>query len=831
MPLSLIPRRFTAFIAPLPLIFALPAAAAALADELDLKRGYPHAPALAATVNGATRESMAKFSANYPLRSLKPDGKGVPAEEFDREVAAIAALFIDPARPGEPRPIAIDDESAKPQPPPAAAGINADLIPAIARISRLYASASPEQATRLEALYRSLMAQWLKSMPQPGEKIPWMGNGYGWRSRGPGLFALLPTLPPPASDRVCLAIIRISGGDALFQEIPHSSTDFQLNYYPTLFTAAAAIRDPRLKWQTLLAIRRGLDRATLGDRLISPDGGIIHHEGHHTAYASYSFGPMLHLQWVMARAGIFSPDSRRAVERLKLAAEAWAWTTLAGEIPPVFQLRPGPVWNSSPPPGDAAGLTIEFARRIAELDAATRGLPDISTCTDLARLAASKTYGHPDRLPAPWQAGLTPAMQQPLTGHRPFPVMGAAIHRRADWTVVVRGANHSWRGGEVYAGPEYPGAYLDEIMQGALFIFSRGEDGRPPNVVDSGYGAEGYNPNLFPNASAIQLDNVARAGRGNPDYMGSSAPQGGGCDLEGDGMWAWNPPHCRKSAFFFGNRITLVTRELTLRGKVATGLIQTRLAAPLTDPLWIDGATRPATGDWTLPGEIPHTLLDDKGSGYFVPAGNPPLVVHRGPQEWTYVLPARLKPGLDPKAQPPLRNRQDLAAALPNYLPTRADFSTAWFDHGENPSGAACTFTVLVRTTPEELAAFSRSMAGDPPPFTLATSATAHDFLDLASGTRCVATFADDAAFAPGEVLSINRPATLMWRNRDGVLALSLGSTDLKDRRPFLVTLQGRWRLEGEKPQEEVIRVSTDATTRLEIPYRDQTPVKLRLRH
>lgn len=795
-------------------------------EGLDLSKAWPTQASLPSEPDDKQLAAIAKMAAAYPVRPVKPNGKGVKEDELIKAFNDIRTTF---GFFGEGRRIEVDDESAKPQPPPAAAGLNSDLLGALTELSKLYASCDSQQATRAEGLYKELIEMWLQSAPKPGDKVRWMGNGYAWRSRGPALLGMLHTLPPELHDRAAAAIALTSGGESLFLEKPETSTDIQLNYYPTMFAAIGAMNDAALKWQYLQGVRRGLDLTLLGNEPVSPDGGIIHHAGHHISYASYSFGPILSHQTNLARAGFTSPHSAQALARLKLAVDAWAWTTLAGQIPPVFQLRPAPIWNDAKPPGDDPGLTIDFAKRVAELEAAGRGEPDLAKITDMARIAGSKTYGHADRVPASWKDLMTPDNTRPLTGHRPFPVMGAAIHRRDDWTVVVRGANASWRGAEVYAGPEWPGAYMDEIMQGALFIFSKGADGAPPNVVDSGYGTDGYDPNKVPNASSVQMDNIARAGRGNPDYMGSDAKQGGGVDLDGNGMWAWTPSHARKSAFFFGNRITLVTRDLTLKGEVNTGLIQTRLADPTVTPLVVDGHARTADGDWTLSGKTAHTLFDDKGTGYFVPAGNPDIKIHRGLQSYTYAIPTRLKPGLDPKTQPPLKTRKDLAAALPNYTPTQAAFSTAWFDHGKDPQGAACTFTVLVRTTPDDLEKFAASMNAKTPPFTLVTSSSLHDFRDTATGTRCVATFVDNAAFEPDGIVSINRPSTVMWVHKDKKLSASLGATDLKDTRPFIVTLEGRWQPDGPLP-EEAILIPEGVKTRLEIPYRNQNPVKFTLK-
>ncbi|MGC4017542.1 MAG: polysaccharide lyase family 8 super-sandwich domain-containing protein [Luteolibacter sp.] len=795
-------------------------------EGLDLSKAYPSQSPLPSDLDDAKRAAIVKMAASYPARMVKPHGKGVAEEDLTKAFHGIRSTF---GLPNEGRRIEVDDESAKPQPAPAPAGLNADLVGAVDSLSKLYSGCTPEQAKQVETLYKELIELWLQSAPKPGDKVRWMGNGYAWRSRGPALLGMLHTLPPELHDRAAATIALTSGGEWLFREKPETSTDIALNYYPILFAAIGAMNDPALKWQYLQGARRGLDLTLLGNEPVSPDGGIIHHAGHHISYASYSFGPILSHETNLARAGFTSPYGTQALARLKLAVDAWAWTTLAGQIPPVFQLRPSPIWNNSKPPGDEPGLTIDFAKRVAELEAADRGEPDLSKITDMARIAGSKTYGHADRVPASWKDLMTPENTRPLTGHRAFPVMGAAIHRRDDWTVVVRGANASWRGAEVYAGPEWPGAYMDEIMQGALFIFSKGANGTPPNVVDSGYGTDGYDPNKVPNASSVQMDNVARAGRGNPDYMGSDAKQGGGVDLDGNGMWAWAPSHCRKSAFFFGNRITLVTRDLTMKGEVNTGLIQTRLADPTICPLIVDGIARTADGDATLSGKTAHTFLDDKGSGYFVPAGNPDLKVHRGLQQYTYAIPANLKPGLDPKTQPPLKNRKDLAAALPNYTPTQAAFSTAWFDHGKDPQGASCTFTVLVKTTAEDLEKFAATMTGKTPPFTLVTSNSLHDFRDAATGTRCVATFVDHAAFEPDGIVSINRPSTVMWTHKNQKISASLGSTDLKDSRPFVVMLEGRWQADGPLPEGASVTVDGPGT-RLEIPYRNQNPVKFAMK-
>ena len=128
---------------------------------------------------------------------------------------------------------------------------------------------------------------------------------------------------------------------------------------------------------------------------------------------------------------------------------------------------------------------------------------------------------------------------------------------------------------------------------------------------------------------------------------------GGGTDIDGDGIWGMdfipddNSMTFRKSVFCFGNRITVITTDIEHgtgakldetrwparhQGMInALASAEGKLPAPTRmspgeEPCWVDGKeVRDFPTETTLAGSAPHWLVDNKGTGYYVPAGNPPL--------------------------------------------------------------------------------------------------------------------------------------------------------------------------------------------------------------
>lgn len=799
----------------------------------DLHKNMPWLPAMPASITPAMRDSMTKYNAIYQLKCIQPNHKGVKPEIFTTLMADVNRILPwDPNSSTGRLPMSLP--GAK-HPPKDAIPINETLRPLFSRVQSAYQNCSPDQQPALTSAYRRIVQCVLEAQLFPGSEMDgWLGNGYDWRDWAHRLFSMDDTLPPAERNLFAESIFFLSEGNKMCREVPYANSDIYLNYFPTMLRAVARMDDNLTKWQRLLIIRRGYDLSTISkDPYLTPDGGIIHHGGHHVSYASYSFAHAVRLQKEFSSTGIIGPMTVESLNRFRRAAEMWAFTTLGKETPWPMQLRPAPIFEKNRPTRNEPGLIPTFTQEVAELTAVITGQPATED-RQMARIAGSKTHGDASLMPNLWKPLVTPELLAPLDGHRVFPVMGASIHRQNGWTAIIRGANQFFRGGEVYADAPYEGGYLRHIMDGALFIYSTGHDDIFPNSVDSGFRTEGFDPNMMPNVTAPMLSNPDLASRGRPDYMGSNAKQGGGTSLDHCGVWSWAPKHIRKSAFFFGNRITLITRGPAMAGSdVRTTLFQQVDDSIEKLSVFLDDTPRTKPFDETIATspDQPHTLIDSRATGYFIPAGNPPLHVRLGMQGYTYARKDTVKPGVDFNALGQIKNRNDLKRVIDQFNPIERPALVAWFAHGNSPNQTTCDYSVLVKTTPEQLLEFTKLMTGPPEarPFIQQVQPAYHYLADRTTGIHALACFDPFENADLPQVVSINRPSTVMWKSENSQLQLSIASTDLSNSQPFRLTIHGLWKLSDLSKQSGAAITQESNQSILTIPYLNQCPIELSL--
>ena len=768
----------------------------------DFKR-FDWQPSLVSRLTPEMVQEMEAFSEK--IRVTVPNGKSNNQEELDTFIKDTVNEY-QLANPNYFRKIKLDVNSNVGIKPPVDSKIPAssviDFVPTILKLDEFYKYATPLQAKQIENLSQQLATLWLKQGYTLDSDSPWIGPGYNFRNHRTGfkLALLSNSLHGDTREAFLASVIYVSAGAFFFREIPFTSTDMTLNYYPSLLNAFSLMANSKTKYQILHTFRAGVDKciSKTPKGLITAEGGIVHHGGHHISYASYSFKSMVNLQIRFTKAGVYSKFSKKVVTRMRTAVKSWAWNTLGNEIPLVTQLRPSGFWLKDRKATDKLGSFLVYA--VAQLSAYSKGLAgDVSKDTEMASLCIWKARGNLNEIPVVWREYITPKTIENESGSLSFPILGLTTHRRKDWTVMIRGANKSWRGGEVYANAEYVGGYQEEIMSGALFIFSKGNKGRRPNSVDSGYSVEGFDPNLYPNATASQLGNVARASRGYPDYMGSDAPQGGGVSLEGNSVWSWNPAKCRKSAFLFENRITLTTRRIKMNGPVKTALFQiAHLDKDIfeQEPLVINNKSHLKSMSTVLKNNQVHTMLDGNGTGYYIPKENPRLQVFRGEQGYTYVKNAYLKKRFKKEDVPEHRGRKGLKLALPFFNPTLANVSLAYFYHGDSPTTGSCRFTVLVKTDAEKLENYKVAMASTrTAPFIFKEHGDSQYMFDKKSRIHAVTCFSDQLSLNIPVLKSINRVCTVMWKVTEPHLKLVIGATDLTNKAPFEFMLDGSWKM------------------------------------
>ena len=321
-------------------------------------------------------------------------------------------------------------------------------------------------------------------------------------------------------------------------------------------------------------------------------------------------------------------------------------------------------------------------------------------------------------------------------GHMTLNGGSKALHRRGDWLVSIAGQHKFRRPSE--SAPSYIASPFNAyIRHGSVFVVSTGN---PPNPWLSGFALEGWDSRLIPGATSYIGETEQQLQDRQSETFNSF---GGGTDIDGDGIWGlelirrgptpFNNIRFHKSAFCFGDRVTLITADVG-RGvgaspeekalQFATTLFQnsigsggkTKLTAfrfggdipwkpepipPGQEPCWINGKEiKDFPFATVLSAGQSHWLLDNKRTGYYVHPDCPPLRVARREQSWNYMWDPWLKPKQEfPKGDPR------------NYEATKGDFSTAWFEHGSKPDVAECVYTLIPDSTPERMAEFAKEMA------------------------------------------------------------------------------------------------------------------------
>lgn len=168
------------------------------------------------------------------------------------------------------------------------------------------------------------------------------------------------------------------------------------------------------------------------------------------------------------------------------------------------------------------------------------------------------------------------------------------------------------------------------------------------------------------------------------------------------------------------------------------------------------------------------------------------------------------------------------------FNPSVGNFALAYLEHGTKPTGASCTYTIVVNTNSQLRQTFADSMK-DPsnaPYRILQQDARAHLLHDRASNTTGYVLFAANDSLPPDDctLMSNSHPCFVMIRKREADLAISLANTDIELKKPVTLILRGKWRANGDLPEWASIEHPTNATTRLTVAPDYYMPVQLALR-
>lgn len=417
-------------------------------------------------------------------------------------------------------------------------------------------------------------------------------------------------------------------------------------------------------------------------------------------------------------------------------------------------------------------------------------------------------------------------------GHLTLNGAASACHRRADWSVVLAGMFKFRRGKEIN-GAYVGSCYARWARHGSIWVTGAGQ---PVSPWASGYRLDGWDARFFPGATALLTDAEGAIG---PGGHGSRSAFGGGTSLDGDGIWGVElvaedrALSFRKSAFCFGDRITVVTTDIAHGGAPAerhlpftTTLFQNafgvggsreghfgvgtppvnRDVPPADEPCWVNGReVREFPCETQLPAGQTGWLLDNKGTGFYLHANPAPVRLARREQRWTFRHNAFFR--LDPAK----------GDAPDNYPETRGNFALAWLDHGVTPAPTACVYTLLPRTSPATMAALAAAMSRpETAPYqVLRADAKAHVFVDRPSRTTCYVIFDPAARFDSGPLQAVNRPCWVMVREGDGLM-LSVASTDLDS-----------WQVGYPVAASGDLVLTLAGRAALKLPLRDYMPMRL----
>lgn len=486
------------------------------------------------------------------------------------------------------------------------------------------------------------------------------------------------------------------------------------------------------------------------------DGSAYHHVNHYPAYAVGGFQGVTPVMYVLSGTSYQIGEQahetiRKALLSMRLYSNKREWLLSLAARHPTGR------WAIDPEPFAYMALT---------------GTPDGKKAVDEEVAAAYLRLLEPiERTEAARffeEAGIF-AEADP-NGHWTMNYAALAIHRRGSWMAGMRGHSRYLWANETYISANLYGRY---ISHGHLQIMSQGE---PINNEDSGYHHEGWNWNRWPGTTTIHkpIDELRSDVRNVDTFSGfeemllSDETYAGGLHLEGrNGMFAmklhehpkYDGSHrARKSAFFFEDRIVCLGTDIendNCECPTGTTLFQSYLPAP-EDPIWVDGAEPVSAFPYFHTTKLDHPvwLLDNKGNGYYVAAGQT-LSVSKTTQHSKHQA---------------------------TDADTQGDFAAAWLEHGTSPKGGGYEYAIWVGADRERIEDFCKRMqVSEKASYTvLRKDRSAHAVLDVESRTTAYALFEADDQIDTGYLIAVDTPSMVMIREDGEKLIVSAVDPDLR---------------------------------------------------
>ena len=352
----------------------------------------------------------------------------------------------------------------------------------------------------------------------------------------------------------------------------------------------------------------------------------------------------------------------------------------------------------------------------------------------------------------------------PLNGYRSLPYTCVGMKRQKnDWMITARTHSkyvypfESW-GTDYFAFP--------------LFIANGYLDVAYPDSPDSLTPEEGvWHPGLdwhrFPGTTSVRLPfdkMVTRVGQVRDEggeYLFSDQPFSGGVEtsygcgihafrFKGHDKYGLESFSGKKSWFFAGNRVVCLGSDISSGIKdysVETTLFQTHLSAD-NEVIFLNGKkVDELPFRAVLKGKRTQWLIDNRGTGYYVPRGRVNLIRTK-------------QTNPDPH----------------NAGPASGTFATAWINHGKAPEAAGYEYVLVADASPAGMKAF----AAEPGYEVLQKDSTAHVVAFNDEDAVAYAVYAPDgASFGQGAVKNVSRASTFIVKREGDTLRLSVADPDL----------------------------------------------------
>ena len=530
---------------------------------------------------------------------------------------------------------------------------------------------------------------------------------------------------------------------------PILNMDWARDRIPPCWALVANMDDSELKTDLLKKLQYATSKVF--KRILTPDGGGIHHNCDHLSYSSYSMLPLAEL--AVKVHGTKYRLSNDAINNLKAFAKAKALSSIGLKIPGNLTAR--------------ASLEPFYFKTLPNILLTLYELDDIegNKTSEMMDLFLSLSGRHDGWKKSWFEKGF---VSKEISAHATFNISSSAVHRRNSWLVSVNGNRAPFKGIEMYANPGSPRSYMKNSCLGFIQIYN----GKYSKRL-FGYSKNGWDYNHFPGVTSTPVPLHMLMSTRYTSQVRNNSYFSQGTSLGGNGMWAMivkgQREVCRKSVMFFDNRVTVLTSNILKNGNSNphTTLFQYTLKDK-QEPIYLGTKAIfqfPYEFKRNLLGNVP--LRDNFNNCYYIHRSRgSSLVLSRKQQSSLYFskiskdAPAKLR------KKPQNVKREEAEKYLKYCIPQVGNFTKAFVEHTQAVSSFA--YTVFVDSK------YPRSL----PYKIIRLDKEIHIFHDIPNKTVCYSLFEKDFTHKNSFISSSSHPLTVMVKNEGNSLKCSLTVTN-----------------------------------------------------